>query len=504
MIGKTLRHRYEIESLLGEGSTAAVYLARDHRLNRVVALKILLPHVNESARKRFFQEAQSVAQLNHPGIMALYDMDEEDGKAFLVVEYVAGRLLSETIPASVAQVVALGRQIAEALNYAHERKIIHRDIKPANIMVTPDGQTKIMDLGLALPREAKRVTAAGMIIGTPAYLSPEQAQGMTLDHRTDIYSLGVVLYEMVTGMLPFASDDIPALLLQHVRQPAPPPSIHVPSLPLALENVILKALEKNPSRRFQSGDALARSLDAALLVDPLATAGALDATRPASSVHVDNLPVRVYVADDHTVLRRSLVSFIGQHDAYLIVGEAGDGETAQREVLELRPNVLLLDLNMPVKGGLDVLPIIRAKAPDVRVLILTGRDEEWYIMRALRAGAHGYLLKSSSEDELIDAIEKVSGGQLVLGRGVAEKVVTGMLRASDDHLKLNEIERQIMLLVAGGLDNEAIAGRLDMPLSDLIEALASAMDKMAAKDRHAAALQAVRRGEILLEELQDV
>ncbi len=504
LIGKTLRHRYAIQSLLGEGSTAAVYRAHDNRLNREVAIKMLLPHVNESARRRFFQEAQSVAQLNHPGIMSLYDMDEEDGKAFLVVEYVEGRLLSDFIPATAAQVVDLGRQIAEALFYAHQHAVIHRDIKPANIMVTPTGQTKIMDLGLALPREAKRVTAAGMIIGTPAYLSPEQAQGLVLDHRTDIYSLGVVLYEMATGTLPFNSDDIPALLLQHVRQQPKPPRDYVPSLPPALENVILKALEKNPARRFQSCDALAKMLGASLSPE-FETHAAIEATRPAQVVHSgDDGITRVYVADDHTVLRRSLVTFIGQHEGYLVVGEAGDGETALREVLALRPNVLLLDLNMPIKGGLDVLPGIRSGAPDVRVLILTGRDEEWYIMRALRAGAHGYLLKSSSEEELLDALGKVSGGQLVLGRGVAEKVVTGMLRVPEDQNALTDIERQIMLGVAGGLENEAIAARLNIPLSDLIEALASAMDKMNARDRHSAALQAVRRGEILLEELQDV
>ncbi|MBK8025322.1 MAG: protein kinase [Chloroflexi bacterium] len=500
MIGKTLRHRYHVESLLGEGSTAAVYLARDERLSRVVALKILLPHVNEAARKRFFQEAQSVAQLNHPGIMGIYDMDEDDGKAFLVVEYVQGKQLDDFIPSPAHEVVELGRQIGEALQYAHDHQIIHRDIKPANIMVTPGGQTKIMDLGLALPREAKRVTAAGMIIGTPAYLSPEQAQGLALDYRTDIYSLGIVLYELATGELPFATDDIPALLLQHVKQPPPPLRKHVPDLPLALENVILKALEKNPARRFQSGEAMARALAVSIRSESSADAP----TRPSAPAAInkeEHAVARIYIADDHTVLRRSLVSFIAQHDRYVVIGEAGDGESALRDILNLHPDVVLLDLNMPVKGGLDILPNIRADAPDVRVLVLTGRDEEWYIMRALRAGAHGYLLKSSSEDELIDAIEKVSSGQLVLGRGVAEKVVTGMLRSPEDQEKLNDVERQVMLLVATGYENDAIAERLGMQLTELIEVLANAMDKMNARDRHSAALQAVRRGEILLEEL---
>src|SRR5215207_7945317 len=241
MIGRTVHNRYQINELLGEGSTATVYKAQDTRLGREVALKVLLPHVRDTVRKRFFQEATAVAALNHPGIMAIYDIDETDDMNFLVIEYVEGETLGAFIPSTPQQVVDIGRQIAQALHYAHERQIIHCDIKPANIKVTSSGQVKIMDLGLALPRDAKRVTADGMIIGTPAYLSPEQAQGMTLDYRTDIYSLGIVLYEMAAGELPFLSDDIPALLLQHVKEPPPPIRSINPNVPVALEGVILKA-----------------------------------------------------------------------------------------------------------------------------------------------------------------------------------------------------------------------------------------------------------------------
>lgn len=222
MIGRTIHNRYEVIELLGDGSTASVYRARDKKLDREVALKILLPHVKETVRLRFHQEARSVARLNHPGIMALYDISQDN--SYLIVELVEGYTLTHYIPCDIPVAVELTRQIASALHYAHEHGFIHRDIKPANIKVTESGQVKLMDLGLALPREnATRVTAEGMIIGTPAYLSPEQAQGLPLDRRTDIYSLGVVLYEMLTGQLPFASDDIPALLLQHVKQPPPPP-----------------------------------------------------------------------------------------------------------------------------------------------------------------------------------------------------------------------------------------------------------------------------------------
>jgi DNA-binding NarL/FixJ family response regulator len=160
---------------------------------------------------------------------------------------------------------------------------------------------------------------------------------------------------------------------------------------------------------------------------------------------------------------------------------------------------------MPGRTGLDILPEVRAQAPDVKVLVLTGRDEDAYIVRALRAGAHGYVLKSANEDEMIDAIAKVTQGQLVLGRGVAEKIVGGMLSPSvPDEEKLTEIDQAILLHVAAGYDNEEIAQRLDIPLTELIEMLARIMDLTNARDRNAAALTALRTGQILLDDLHDL
>ncbi len=429
MIGRKILNRYEIQEHLGEGSTATVYKALDTRLGRQVALKVLLPHVRETTRKRFFQEALAAAQLNHPNIMAIYDIGDEDDYHFLVVEYVEGVSLSYYVPSPPETVVNLGTQIADALQYAHSHYVIHRDIKPANIKVTPDGVVKIMDLGLALPREATRVTADGMVIGTPAYLSPEQAQGLTLDHRTDIYSLGVVLYEMATGHLPFDADEIPALLLQQVKQPPPPLRLIAPDVPVELERVILRALEKNPVRRFQSSAALGAALKG--VVTP-PSPEQTDVTRPHKIDGADAHPkpnrdarlsrrskptIRVLLADDHTILRKTLASFLEARDDFVVVGEAGDGEAALKETLALLPDVLLLDLNMPIKGGLEILPTVRAEAPNVKVMVLTGREEEWYIMRALRAGAHGYILKTTDENELMESIIKVTQGQYGAGSG---------------------------------------------------------------------------------------
>jgi len=516
MIGVKLNGRYEIREHLGEGSTATVYKAYDSLLSRDVALKILLPHVRDTTRKRFFQESTAAAQLNHPNIMSIYDRGEDNDRHFLVVEYVEGDPLTAYIPSSPEVVIELGSQIAIALHYAHEREIIHRDIKPANIKVTPDGQVKIMDLGLALPREAKRVTAPGMVIGTPAYISPEQAQGQELDRRTDIYSLGIVLYEMATGQLPFNADDITALLLQHVQQPAPPPRLVVPELPSALEHVILKTLEKKPSRRFQTAESLAGALRATM---PNA-GGARDATIPsreewAKRTQTDRLDskraqqppsistVRIVLADDHALLRRTLASFLEARDDFVVLAEAGDGQSAVDKTIAVMPDILILDLNMPVKSGLEVLVEVREQAPRVKVLVLTGRQDEAYIVRSLRSGAHGYILKSTDESELVESIEKVLDGQIVLGKGVAE-VVTSLLGVVPDERKLTDSERDVLLYVAGGYSDSEIAKRLDMPMTSVIESLAKSMNKLGAGDRHTAALTALRNGELVLEDLHMV
>lgn len=514
LIGVKFNGRYEVLEHLGEGATSTVYKGLDTLLGREIALKVLLPHVRETTRKRFFQEAMAAAQLNHPNIMAIYDRGEDNGRSFLVIEFVDGSPLTSYIPSPPEVVVDLGAQIARALDYAHEREIIHRDIKPANIKVTKQGQVKIMDLGLALPREAQRVTTPGMVIGTPAYISPEQAQGLPLDRRTDIYSLGIVLYEMVTGQLPFNADDITALMLQHVQQPAPSPRLLVPDLPRALEGVILKALEKQITRRFQTARALADALQASLPT----SAQLSDATTPrrpeglSQNVQTDRLrdqphrgkTIRVVMADDHTLLRRTLANYLEQSDQFVVMAEAGDGDSALAQTLAIQPDVLILDLNMPGKGGLEILPIVRAKAPNVKILVLTGRDDDLYIMRALRSGAHGYLLKSTDEQKLVEAIRKILDGEIVMGKGIAEKVVSGLLGGKTDAKKPDETETQILLYVAKGYSNEQIADALGVSMISFVERMANLMNKLDVRDRNAAALKALSEGLIMLEDLHQL
>ncbi|HLA42205.1 MAG TPA: protein kinase, partial [Aggregatilineales bacterium] len=364
MIGVVLNDRYKIEKMIGEGATATVYRALDERLQRNVAVKILFPHVHETTRKRFQAEALSVAKLSHPNIMAVFDVNKDEQYEYLVVELIDGRPLYDYMPAPPEVTADLGRQICFALDYAHRADVIHRDIKPANIYVTPDGVVKLMDFGLAIGRDTKRLTAQGTIIGTPAYLSPEQAQGFPLDYRTDIYTTGVVLYELLTGLLPFDADDITSILIQQVKKPPTPPSqVLGKALPASLENAILRALEKKPENRFQTAAEMAGALGEILETAPLRSQ-----TSPVSETIVSDAPtrrsqtvtetkdIRVVLADDHVVLRSSLAMFLDECPGIHVVDEASDGEEAYEAVQAHTPDVLLLDLNMPRTNGLAILP----------------------------------------------------------------------------------------------------------------------------------------------------
>lgn len=496
MIGVLLNERYRLEELIGEGATATVYRGMDERLKRHVAVKILLPHVHETTRRRFQAEALSVAKLSHPNIMAVFDVNQDNTYEYLVVELVRGRPLHDFMPAHPDQVAELGRQISLALDYAHSMDVIHRDIKPANIYVTDDNVVKLMDFGLAIGRDTKRLTAQGTIIGTPAYLSPEQAQGFTLDYRTDIYTTGVVLYELLTGELPFDADDITSILIQQVKKPPTPPSLIMSEpVPESLEAAILKALEKHPDNRFQTAGEMANALQQVL------KPGSTPSTRETAVARVPAVAtneIKVVLADDHVVLRSSLRMALDGFEGIKVIGEASDGEQAYRVVEEKQPDVLLLDLNMPGTSGLSILPRLRSDFAALKILVLTGRDENIYIMRALRAGANGYILKTTSETDLQLAVKNVATGNMILGSGIAEKVIAG-LSEFEDGVPLNAIELDVLICVAAGLEKPDIAQRLGMGEDEVTGHIIHIIDTLKLKSATDAALMALRGGWISLE-----
>ena len=268
--GTTLADRYRVERSLGRGGMAEVYLAQDLRLERPVALKVLAPALSSdpSFVARFRREAQAAAGLSHPNIVAVYDWGEALGSYFIAMEYAPGRTLAEVIeaeaPLSAERTAVIGEQVAAALAAAHRNGLVHRDIKPSNVILGENDAVKVTDFGIAhvVEEAGTRLTATGTVLGTPVYLSPEQAEGRAVDARSDVYSLGVVLYELATGATPFQGTTSAALAYQHAREPFEPPSVRSPAVPAALDSIITESLAKDPDARPASAEQVRRRLAA--------------------------------------------------------------------------------------------------------------------------------------------------------------------------------------------------------------------------------------------------
>jgi len=286
MIGSTISH-YQIIDKLGEGGMGVVYKARDTRLGRLVALKFLPEDVENSpaTRQRFLNEARAASALNHPNVAIVYDVGESDSHSFIAMELVEGESLKEKLKAgrlTIDQVQALGLQIAEGLQAAHAKGIVHRDIKPENLLLTREGQVKIMDFGIAkVGGGNSHLTQTGTTLGTLAYMSPEQMLADEVDHRSDLWSLGVVLYEMVTGELPFRRDREAAILYEILNREPPPVEVHRPETPANVRTLIGQLLQKDPDRRPSSAADVAVQLRSAV-----STAGHAVPAVPAKSIAV--------------------------------------------------------------------------------------------------------------------------------------------------------------------------------------------------------------------------
>lgn len=267
-IGKMLENRYEILECIGIGGMAMVYKSRDHRLNRLVAIKILKPELASDAefRRRFHDESQAVAMLSHVNIVAIYDVSRSDELDYIVMELVDGMTLKQYMkkrgtPLSWREALHFITQIVRALGHAHSRGIIHRDIKPQNIMVLRDGSVKVTDFGIARVASAAQATLTQEALGSVHYISPEQARGSHIDGRSDLYSAGVVLYEMLTGRLPFEGETPVSVAIQHINSiPIPPRDLN-PDIPSALEAITLKAMSPKAENRYASADEMLADLE---------------------------------------------------------------------------------------------------------------------------------------------------------------------------------------------------------------------------------------------------
>ena len=261
--------RYEVVAELGKGAMGVVYRANDPMLNRMVAIKTI--NMEEAGHEgmaeyeaRFYTEAKAAGGLNHPNVIIIYDIGKSGHLVYMAMEYIEGRELREMLvegqPLPVLQAVEIAAQVGEGLAYAHQHHVVHRDIKPANIMITPEGRAKIADFGIARMRSSETRTQTGIILGSPKYISPEQVVGKRADHRSDIFSLGVILYQSLTGVTPFNGEGLSALMYQITNHDPVPPSTVNPQVPVMLDYIIAKVLAKAPDARYQSAADFANDL----------------------------------------------------------------------------------------------------------------------------------------------------------------------------------------------------------------------------------------------------
>lgn len=271
MIGHQLGGRYEVIERVGGGGMALVYKAQDLLLNRNVAIKVLRQQFvhDEEFIRRFRREAQSAASLSHPNVVSVYDVGQEDDVHYIVMEYVEGKNLNEIIkeraPLQVDEAVRIASQIADALDHAHHNQIIHRDIKPHNILIGRNGRVKVTDFGIARAVTSTTITQTGSVVGSVHYFSPEHAKGIVTGEKSDLYSLGIVLYQMLTGQLPFLGESPISVALKHLQEEFDEPRKFNPLIPQSVENVILKSMRKNPQERYQSAKEMQTDLETCLM-----------------------------------------------------------------------------------------------------------------------------------------------------------------------------------------------------------------------------------------------
>jgi CheY-like chemotaxis protein len=428
---------YEIKGSLGAGGMGEVYRGRDPRLARDIAIKVLSEAMakNPLGLQRFIREARAVAALNHPHIVTIHSTEEADGLHYMTMELIEGSSLDRLIPAEgmpLTKLFDVSIPLVDALDAAHRKNITHRDLKPGNVMVTEEGRVKVLDFGLALHRSEGGAppgpgdaspfqTQAGLILGTAPYMSPEQIEARPLDHRTDIFSLGVMLYEMVAGARPFHGDAGPFTMAAILKDEPKALTAIRPQIPADLERLIARCLAKNPDQRPASAAAVLKELrvirsalegkaspvtaEASALPFvsgglPLAAehlpadAGALDAPGP----------TRILIVDDDASLCRVLADYLGPLGYE--VETVANGLVGLQRALSGDFAAVILDVRLPGLNGIEVLRRLRERSK-IRVILWSALGEEPDRIAGLEIGADDYLPKSSSPRELLARLRSV-------------------------------------------------------------------------------------------------
>lgn len=486
---RILGERYEVGALLGHGGMADVHLGVDTRLGRQVAIKTLRSDLarDPGFQTRFRREAQAAAALNHPNIVAVYDTGEEElpwGKVpFIVMEYVQGRTLRELLREgerlSIDRALEITSAILTALDYSHRQGLIHRDIKPGNVMITGDGSLKVMDFGIAraLDDVNSTVTHTSSVLGTAAYLSPEQARGESVDGRSDIYAVGCLLYELLTGRPPFVADTAVAVAYQHAREDALPASALAPEIPASLDSVIMTALAKNPDNRYQTANAMLEDLQRVRAGERVAAAPLLDRTS-----RIDRTAPtkgRRWISTALITLLIGALAILGFFAGRSLFSGGGDTLIAVPDVrglTESEARQLLEEFKVEIKTQPDPLvprgrvaaqdPIARTRITPGSIVVLTisdgvgqttvplgliGKtlDEARAILQSagLTVSATNPV-DSNQPPGTVVAVNPAMGTSVDLGSGITLDVASGNV-AVPDVLGRSEIEARTILTQAG-------------------------------------------------------
>jgi serine/threonine protein kinase len=420
--------QYRLISPLGAGGMGEVWRAEDTRLLREVAIKILADHIANDPewKARFLREARTIAQLNHPNIATIYGIEQEGEKVFIAMELIEGESLNSLMMRGrlePREAVRIVRQVSEALEEAHGKGIVHRDIKPDNVIVSKRGVAKVLDFGIAKqigPAASKNtpaLTQGGMIVGTPYYMSPEQALGKPLDHRSDIFSLGVVFYEMLAGHRPFLGDTMTETMMHIIMTEPPLIGAIVPSVPRGLREIIARMLQKHPDRRFGSAGELIEALDRIDYKDfetvapPAPSAGKEKvATQPLAAAAPTTSPIpgrRALIADDDPVTRYLIANILSANG--FAFDEAANGADAVKCLKQNEYSIIFLDLLMPRIDGWGVLDFMRRMKPGKmpRLFVITGVKNQ-SISAADRDVVAGVIYKPLNPDEVGKVVKQAA------------------------------------------------------------------------------------------------
>ncbi len=496
---RTIGQRYEIEKLIGSGAVGRVYLGHDRQTGDQVAIKELMAEWVTRAPdsiERFRREGEALRKLNHPNIVKVLATLDEGDQHYLIMEYVNGGSLADLLKRQqqlpIEQVIPIGLELSDALSRAHHLDIIHRDIKPGNVLLAEDGTPRLTDFGLAHMGNYPSLTTAGQVLGTFHYLSPEACANQLLDARADIWSFGVVLFQMLTGQLPFDGDSPVEIIHAIQNQPVPEVTWYRKDAPAPLADLIRRMLMRDRPARLASARLVGAELEALQRGTP---------TTPKPD-HISAPPkaapkIKILLVDDHAVVRQGLRTFLEVQDDMQVAGEAANGEEAIEQAKLTQPDVVLLDLMMPKMGGVEATPPIIAACPQARVIILTSFGEDDQMIPAIRAGAQGYLLKDIPPHDLVQAVREAFQGKAQLHPDVARKLMSAVAApptAPSPGPDLTERELEVLRLIAQGMNNQQIAQTLTISEKTVKTHVSNILGKLEVDDRTQAAIYALKKG----------